>query len=160
MVTLLDERQTAKRLLQHVPVLAGIALLILTSALVNNRPTFNWGLLTLALGLAALAVAGFIEQRWEVTYKGHRIRYRNNPYMGEKLFVDDRLAAKGKIGIHSEMRATIASGDGAGETIVAQSKAGLVAFRCRIFVEGPSAAAIGLSNDQLLAEIQRRGLGR
>lgn len=160
MVTLLDERQTAKRLLQHLPILLGIALLIGTSALVNNRPTFNWGLATLGLGLASLAVSGFIEQRWEVTHKGHRIRYRNNPYFGEKLFVDDRPAARGKVGTKSEMRALIASGDGQGDTIVTQSEAGLVQFRCKIFVEPASIAGIKLTNDELLAEVQRRGLSR
>ena len=40
-----------------------------------------------------------------------------------------------------EMRTTIASGDGVGDTIVAQSIAGLFDFRCRIFVEPASAAA-------------------
>jgi hypothetical protein len=158
MVTLLDERQTAKRLLQHLPILVGIALLIGTSALVNNRQTFNWGLATLGLGLASLAVTAFIEQRWEVAHKGHRIRYVNNPYTGEKLFVDDRPAVRGKIGIKSEMRVPIASGDGQGDTIVAQSEAGLFQFRCRIFVEPASMAGLKLSNDELLAEVQRRGL--
>jgi len=40
-----------------------------------------------------------------------------------------RPVAKGKLGIRSEMRATITSGDGAGDTIVAQSIAGFFDFR-------------------------------
>ena len=136
----------------------GVLILIAASGLVNNPSTFTWGLAAIGLGLAALAATAFIEQRWEVSYRGHRIRYVNNPYTGEKLFVDDQLAARGKIGIKSEMRATITSGDGQGDIVVAQSLAGLVQFRCKIFVEPASMAGIELTNDELLAEVQRRGL--
>lgn len=158
MVTLLEERQTARRLLQHAPILLGVVVLIAASGLVKSPSTFTWGLVAIGLGLASLAVTAFIEQRWEVSHKGHRIRYINNPYTGEKLFVDDRQAARGKIGIKSEMRTSIASGDGQGDTIVAQSEAGLFQFRCRIFVEPASIAGLKLTNDELLAEVQRRGL--
>jgi len=34
-----------------------------------------------------------------VTYKDHQVRYENNPFTGEKLFIDNRLWVGGSFGI-------------------------------------------------------------
>jgi hypothetical protein len=69
---------------------------------------------------------------WEVSYKGHAIRFQNDPCLAERLFVDDQLVARGGVGVHMVLSGTIATGDGAGTTITARSRAGLFSFSCRI----------------------------
>ena len=45
---------------------------------------------------------------WEVTYKGHRIAFRNHPVFGERLFIDGILADRGRFGFEVTLRGTIA----------------------------------------------------
>src|SRR6187399_1763540 len=77
---------------------------------------------------------------WAVTYKSHEVRYENNPFLGEKLFIANQLAGKGKTGYRSEIRGVIPSGDGAGDAIVAITEAGLLTVHCRITAQVPAAA--------------------
>jgi hypothetical protein len=153
--TLLDVTDTHKRLVQHGTVLVAIALLLAAQAAVASRG-LTITLVLIAVALALFVVASITDQRWAVEYRGHRILFQNNPFRGEKLFVDDALVAKGKLGVTSEMRTRIASGEGSGDEIVARSTAGLIRFRCQIQVV--PASAIQASDEQLLAEIRRRGL--
>jgi hypothetical protein len=91
-------------------------------------------------GLLFVVTAG-IKQRWEIEYRGHRVRFENSPVFGERLFLDAGLVAKGGVGMKMEMRAPIRVGEGAGEVIVALVDAGLRDFRLRLFVEAPEGAS-------------------
>jgi hypothetical protein len=153
--TLVDETDTAIRSRQHASIFAAIALLAVSRAFVGNPSSFWFGILAIVVALALFVLGATSVQRWDLQYKGHTIRYQNNPLRGERLFVDGKPAAKGKFGYRSEMRAPL----GNGETVVAQSEAGLARFRCHIFVESADApASVRMSDDELLAEVQRRGL--
>ena len=96
----------------------------------------------LATGLAILAVAAVLAAipflypvGWTVTYKGHRVRFANHPIWGERLYIDDTLADRGRLGMNVTMRGTIERGAGAGERITAQSKCTFVKVSCRIAAE-------------------------
>jgi hypothetical protein len=157
---LLDVTDKTRRRLQHGAVFAGVVVL-LVAKVVGNRPGGIALILgMMAAGFALLGAAAFIKQKWTVTYKGHEIRYENNPFLGEKLFIDNQLAGKGKTGYRSEIRSVIAAGDGAGDTIIVTTEAGLLALRCRITAEIREAAdAVPPAvSEQLLAEVRRRGL--
>ena len=153
-VSLLDETDVVKRLVQHGTILVGIVDLASAAPLADRNRVV--ALTLIALGLALLVVAAFVRQRWDVRYKDHRIRFVNNPLRGEHLFVNDVRVAKGQLGLRSELRAALSSG----ETLIAIADAGLVSFRCRLLVQpGIAPAATGiLSDEQLLAEIRRRGI--
>lgn len=154
--TLLDETDTAIRVRQHGSIFAGIFLLLVSRVLVESS---SWsGLSMIAIGAAVMlfVLAATSDQQWELEYQGHRIRYQNNPLRGERLFIDDKRAARGKFGYRTEMRATLPN---SGETLIVQSEAGLLRFRCHIFVEAPSVASTAtMSDEELLAEVQRRRL--
>src|SRR5262249_11934888 len=86
------------------------------------------------LGLAPLIIAGLVKQRFEVQYKGRRLRLVNSVYEAERLYVDGTLLASGGFGRLVELRATIPEGAGAGDQIRATAFAGVFSFGCRIFV--------------------------
>ena len=153
-VTLLDETDVVKRLTQHSATLLGIVVL-LSAAKVADRNT-RLSLAIIGVGLALLVVPALVRQIWEVAYKGQRIRFVNNPLSGENLFVDGVRVARGKLGFHTETRAVLSSGD----TLKVVADAGLFTFRCRIFVEPVPvvAGSSALSDEQLLAEVRRRGI--
>lgn len=154
--TLLDETDTAIRARQHASIFAGIFLLVLSRALVEGSSTSGVSMIAIGAAVMLFVLAATSDQQWELEYQSHRIRYRNNPLRGERLFVDDKAVAKGKFGVHSEMRTTLPN---SGETLVVQSEAGLLQFRCHIFVESPASASTAtMSDDDLLAEVQRRRL--
>ena len=160
--TLLAATDTKRRLLQHGAMLGGVALLVAAGVLVNMPDSLSVTLAAILLGLVLFIVAAGIKQRWEVSHKGHPIRFENNPILGEKLFIDGELVARGKLGYRSETRGDIKAGDGVGDQIIARSEAGFLDFRCRITVE----PAEGLrdmvpekaSDERLLEEVRRRGL--
>jgi hypothetical protein len=160
-VTLLDAIDRTRRPVQHGAILAGILLLLATLGFLDPPDRRPLAYASLAAGLTLLGIATRISQRWTVSYKGHHIRYVNNALTGERLWIDDRPAGKGTLGIKSEIRSTLTDGDGRGDVIVARSIAGLLTFRCRIVVEPAArqeAAAVGLSDAALLDEVRRRGL--
>ena len=76
-----------------------------------------------------------------MTYKGHRIRFTNHPVFGERLYIDDTLADRGRFGFEATLRGTIEQGRGAGERITAQIRATFTRLACRIVAESftPSA---------------------
>ena len=158
---LLDVTDRTRRLLQHGAVFAGVIVLMVAGA-VAKRPTgIPLALWMIATGLALFGVAAVIKQKWAVTYRGHEVRFENNPFLGEKLFIDNQLAGKGKVGYRSESRGVIAAGDGAGDAIIARTEAGLLTVHCRIIAQAAEAAdaiPTAVSDDQLLAEVRRRGL--
>ena len=158
---LLDVTDTTRRRLQHGAVLAGVLVLMFAGALAKRPGGIALALGMVATGFALFGIAAVIKQNWAVTYKGHAIRFENNPFLGEKLFIDDQLAGKGKIGYRSESRGVIAAGDGAGDTIIASTEAGSLRLHCRITTHVPEAAdavPLAVSDEQLLAEVRRRGL--
>lgn len=158
---LLDAIDRTRRPAQHGAILAGILLLLATLAFLDPPDRRPFAAASAAAGLTLLGIATRISQRWDVRYKGHHIRYVNNAMTGERLWVDDRLAGKGTIGIKSAIRATLTDGEGRGDVIVSRSIAGFLTFRCRIVVEPAAqqdAAAAGLSDAALLDEVRRRGL--
>ncbi len=161
-MVLLDTTDRTRRVLQHGAIFAGILLLLVTLRFLDPPDRQPRAVATAAVGVTLLVLATRISQRWDVTYKGHQIRYVNNALTGERLWLDGRMAGKGKLGIKSEIRATIADGDGRGDAIVARSTAGLVSFQCRIEVVPPDPAAgqaaARLSDSALLDEMRRRGL--
>ena len=151
MTLLLDRTDTRKRLAQHGAILGAIALLLVAGRLANDSVA-----LTVALIIAAGAlflIAAQTSQRFAATHQGHAILLQNNPLRGEKLFVDGVPVAKGRIGVTSEMRAPLPSGD----DILVRTDAGLLTFRCRI--EAVSGGSIQATDAHLIAEVRRRGLG-
>jgi len=158
---LLDVTDRMRRRLQHGAVFAGVVVLLVAKVAGNRPGSIALVLWVMTVGLALLGAAAFIKQKWTVPYKGHEIRYENNPFLGEKLFIDNQLAGKGKTGYRSEIRSVIASGDGAGDTIIVTTEAGFLKLHCRITAQVPDAANAvpsAVSDEQLLAEVRRRGL--
>jgi len=137
---LLDAGETKRRLLQQsVPFAAAM---LLVPGLPLLALTHGAGRLLAGLGVAigaALLGSCFAPTRllvrWEVSYKGHRIRFQNHPLFGERLYLDDELVARGGLGIHKTLYGTLTRGEGAGERITAVSEAGLIEFRCRLLAE-------------------------
>ena len=72
---------------------------------------------------------------WTITYKGHRIRFNVHPVMGERLYIDDTLVDRGRVGFGVTMRGTIESGAGAGERITARSRCTFTRVACTIVAE-------------------------
>jgi hypothetical protein len=96
----------------------------------GSYPAVGWAAVAVGLGLVVLA--GAVRQRWEIAYKGHRVRFENGALTAERLYIDDELAARGGFGFRMEMRGMIRTSDGVGDQIMVLSEAGLFRFRCRI----------------------------
>jgi hypothetical protein len=85
----LKATDTAGRLLQHGSTLAGVMLLVLAIPMFAQGRGFSaLGTAAVALGLVALVCGLRVKICWEVLYKGHTIRFENDPLVGEKLFID------------------------------------------------------------------------
>jgi hypothetical protein len=153
---LLDETDIRKRVWQHGGMVLGglvflgaaLVLVVMLMAGAFERPFPNLWLLILisfvgpmVFGLLLFTLAVATKQRWQVHYKGHRIRFENSVLTAEKLFLDDGLVARGGVGYRMELRAPIRVGEGTGDEIVVLSEAGVFSFRCRIMVEEGGAAA-------------------
>ena len=142
---LLEATDTSKRLQQHGGLL-GVVLLG-WAGMVLTLPAV--GLIWQGLGLLAVAAIGAvgvarIKQRWNVTYRGHALRFENGCLTGQALFIDDVRMAGGGVGLRNELRAVIPHGDGVGEEIVVLAEAGIVQLHCRILVDrapGPGTTA-------------------
>lgn len=141
-VVLLDVETRTRRILQVITQASFIPCVTLGSLLVAAGGMFA------AFGvvfLGACAVLVGHEWRnplgWDVTYKGHRIGFRNHPIMGERLYIDGTLADRGRFGFEVTLRGTIEQGRGAGERITAHVRASLTRIACRIVAESfaPSA---------------------
>ncbi|HEX9886590.1 MAG TPA: hypothetical protein VGA70_08885 [Longimicrobiales bacterium] len=134
---LLDVTDTRTRIVQQgLGVVGGILVAAGATVLITgSAPTFVGLGATVAAIILVVVTAG-IKQRWEIEYRGHRIRFENSPVTAERLYLDDGLVARGGFGAMMELRAPIRVGDGAGETIVALVNAGQLRFRLRLFSEG------------------------
>jgi hypothetical protein len=87
-------------------------------------------------GAMALTIAGLqYPVGWTVGYKGHRISFNVHPVKGERLFIDDTLVDRGRVGFGVTMRGTIESGAGAGERITARSRCTFTRVACTIVAE-------------------------
>jgi hypothetical protein len=96
----------------------------------------------LMLGVALLAggaLTAFAALRfplgWTVPYKGHRIHFHNHPLFGERLYIDNTLVDRGRVGFAVTLRGTIESGAGAGERITAYLNCTFIRVSCRIVAE-------------------------
>jgi len=131
--TLLDATDTGRRVLQNGLVFDGILMFVVAGVLLRGPDNLSLaGGVVAAFGVVSLIVAFFVKLRWTVVYKGHTIRFENDPYRGERLFIDDDLVAKGGLGVRMVLQDSIKQGAGTGDRITAVSEAGLVRFRCRI----------------------------
>lgn len=132
--TLLDASETKQRLIQHGAALAGIVLLLAALVAFASPPAgLNViGGIAAALGLGAIILGLRVKIGWQVRYKGHTIRFENDPLVGEQLYIDDARVARGHLGYRIVLHAAIPNGNGAGDRIESVSMAGLLRFRCRI----------------------------
>jgi len=141
---LLDATDTVQRFRQNALLLASMLLVLASVAMVttgvlsHQSSLVGPGLGSLALAALFLRLASRAMQRWELTHKGHRIRFENSALFGEKLFIDDVRVATGGFGWNLRLQGVISSGDGAGEQIVACVEARISSFRCRIEARSPS----------------------
>jgi uncharacterized protein (TIGR03067 family) len=134
---LLEQRETASHLLQHIGLVASGAMLVVGVALIAFNPAVRWVGFVLLIGGPMLGLGlSLIKQRWFVRYRGHLVRLENGPG-GASLFIDDVSVARCGAGLHKELRATIPNSEAAGEEVVAIADSGLMGVRCRITVERP-----------------------
>ncbi len=139
---LLEATDTRKRPIQTIVPMAGVLLGAAGVAMwvrAGGGPTVI-AVATTVIGLVLIAVSLRSVMAWEVTYKGHAIRFQNDPCFAEQLFIDGQRVARGGVGYVMVLSGTIPSGDGAGETIRATSRAGIFSFSCRIVAESLAAA--------------------
>jgi hypothetical protein len=136
-VTLLDARVTWRRLVQTVGPIAGtlVAAVGIAQAVRADGSWGSWAGAAAIVGVALVVGSLLHVVSWEVTYKGHTIRFQNHPCLAERLFIDGVLVDRGGFGITMTLRGTIQGGDGAGDRITATSVAGLWSFSCRIVAE-------------------------
>jgi hypothetical protein len=134
---LLDAHQTRRRLLQNaVPilgaagVLAGIAVLV-----ASHGAAVIQGPVAIVAGLVLMLLSSRVLVFWELSYKGHTIRFENNVVFGERLYLDGTRITKGVLGFRKTLQGVIRTGQGAGDRITAESEAGLTMFKIRIVAE-------------------------
>jgi hypothetical protein len=134
---LLDAHQTARRLLQNVVpvagaagVLAGIAVLV-----ASHGAAIIQGPVAIVAGLVLLVLAPRVLVSWQLSYKGHAIRFEHSVVFGERLYIDGARTTKGVFGRHKMLQGVIRTGQGAGDRITADSEAGLTMFKIRILAE-------------------------
>jgi hypothetical protein len=135
-VVLLDAETRHRRVLQVITQASFIPLVVMGTLLFLTGGTFT------TIGVVFVAACAILvghELRnplgWEVTYKGHRIVFRNHPLLGERLYIDGALADRGRFGFEVTLRGTIEQGRGAGERITAQIRATFTRLACRIVAE-------------------------
>lgn len=133
---LLDAKATWGRLVQAFgPLAATLMGVVGVAQLVRADGGAAWAGPAAIAGLVLLVVTLLYPITWDVTYKGHRIRFQNYPCLAERLFIDGIVVDRGGIGIVMTLHGTIQGGDGAGDRIMALSYAGFSKFSCRIVAE-------------------------
>jgi serine/threonine-protein kinase len=153
---LLEGSDHGKRLVQHGALTAGAVLAIPGFMMGALEPSlFPIGMAAVVASMVFLMIAAFVRQRWSVTYRGHAVRFENGCMTGETLHIDDVLVARGGVGLRNEIRATIPSGEGAGDEIVVLAESGLLGFHCRIFAERGAAKSTASSRIAGAARVQR-----
>jgi len=130
---LLDASARGRRLVQVIGPMAGTFIGSFGIALLVREGGGGIGAgVAVVVGVALILASLACPISWTVLYKGHQIRFDNYPCIAERLFIDGVLVDRGGFGVVMTLRGRIAGGDGGGEQIVATSRAGLVAFTCRI----------------------------
>jgi len=144
---LLDARTTGRRLLQVFTQAAPIPILMVAFGALTRPAVASTAIAILLFTLLAILV--FIEIRfplgWTVAYKGHRIRFHNHALFGERLYLDDVMTDRGRVGFNVTLRGTIESGAGAGERITAHVTSQFTQIKCRIVAESFAAASVSAS---------------
>src|SRR5262245_9477163 len=142
---LLEASNTRDRVVQAVLPLLGVMLGIGGVTLLvragGGLSIVSVGMTVAAVGLIVLPLRTIIA--WDLTYKGHAIRFENDPCFGERLLIDGQLVDRGGLGLHMELIGRIASGAGASDIIRVTSFAGIPTFRCRIVAVSPGPAEAG-----------------
>jgi hypothetical protein len=134
-IELLEATDRARRRVQHVAISSGVLLLLTERALLRSRQPGPLDLLLISVSLMFILVGMVVKQRWEVEFQEHRIRFENSPMFAERLFIDGKVVARGRVGRHIELRGKVKGTDGRVNHITAVSDAGLWTFRCRIRAE-------------------------
>jgi hypothetical protein len=142
---LLEVADTRQRPIQTIVPMAGV---LLGAAGVAMWVRAGGGASVMAvsstvIGIALIVVSLRTAVAWDVSYKGHAIRFQNDPCFAERLFIDGQLVARGGVGYVMVLSGTIPSGEGAGETIRATSRAGILSFSCRLVAVPPGPAEAG-----------------
>ena len=134
---LLDASTTSRRLIQIVvPAVAGFLWVGALSYLRDvGRDASPRVLLFVALAIVLTVAALRYTVGWSITYKGHKIRFDVHTIKGERLYIDDTLVDRGRVGFGVTMRGTIESGAGAGERITARSRCTFTRVACTIVAE-------------------------
>jgi hypothetical protein len=144
---LLDARIKGRRVLQVLSQSMFVPLMILGLSMLV-RPTIV-STSTGVLVLLACALVAFFEIRFPLgataEYKGHSIRFHNHAVFGERLYIDDVLTDRGRVGSKVTLRGTIESGAGAGERITAQVGTHFTQVTCRIVAESFAGTPISAS---------------
>jgi hypothetical protein len=139
---LLEASNTRGRLVQALLPLVGVVLGV-GGVLMLVRAGGGLSIASVAMTVAAVVLI-VVPLRtiiaWDVTHKGHAIRFENHPYFGERLLIDGSLVDRGGVGLHMELTGTIANGAGAGDVIRVTSFAGIPTIWCRIVAESPAVA--------------------
>ncbi len=131
---LLDAADTSRRLVQTVLPIAGTLLGAAGVAMwvrADGGPS-GVAISSTVIGIALIVLSLRTVIAWDVSYKGHAIRFQNDPCFGERLYIDGQLVARGGVGLLMVLSGAIPSGEGAGDTIKATSRAGVFSFSCRI----------------------------
>ncbi|NKB89306.1 MAG: hypothetical protein GKS06_13895 [Acidobacteria bacterium] len=139
MEQLLDVTDRRGRALQNGGIVCGALLAVVGVWLLASATSPAVAGVLLVVGLALTVAGGRTQQRWEAEYRGHQIRFVNAPTTGEKLFIDDRLAARGGLGVRMELKATILDGRAAGDEVIALVDAGMLTLRLQLFARPSSA---------------------
>jgi|SoiMethySBSTD1v2_1073268.scaffolds.fasta_scaffold00049_98 hypothetical protein len=139
---LLEASNTRGRVVQAVLPLVGV---VLGMGGVTMLVRVGGGLSIASVAMTVAAVALIVVPlrtiiAWDVTHKGHAIRFEADPCFGERLLIDGQVVDKGGVGLDMVLLGTIASGEGAGDVIRATSFAGIPTFSCRIVAESPAVA--------------------
>jgi hypothetical protein len=133
-VVLLEASNTGGRIVQTLlPVIGAL----LSTGGVAMMVRADGGVSTVSVSMAIAGIALIVLSLrcvigWDVSYKGHTVRFENDACTGERLYIDGKLVARGGVGFRMVLSGKIAGGDGAGDTIRAVSHAGLPTLRCRI----------------------------
>jgi len=142
---LLEAADTRRRAIQTIVPMAGVLLGAAGVAMwfrAGGGPSVI-AVSSTVIGIALIAVSLRSVIAWDVTYKGHAIRFQNDPCFAEQLFIDGQRVARGGVGYVMLLSGTIPAGEGAGEQIRATSRAGLFSFSCRIVAISPGPAEAG-----------------
>jgi phage baseplate assembly protein gpV len=136
-MTLLEETDTRRRVLQQILVLAGGALVVagLAACAFVHGAARGLSLAAVVAGAALIVAASRVLVRWEVPYEGHIIRFENSVVFGERLIIDGERITRGALGYSKVLEGTIKRGSRAGQTSRAESEAGVIRFRCKLTVE-------------------------